>query len=257
MLTDYSPLLELANYHILARMFSYIPWLSPIPPEKVFSIFGGLMALVEALNGMGVAFTSNVKGNKQEVGKDLVLASLGLQLCIISSFFVMSTIFQLRCSKANIRNKAIPILPFTLYGSMILILIRSVYRVIEHAGNTSLDFDNNQELKSLSPMLRYEWYFYVFEGITMLANSLLWNVLNAGRFLPQNATVFLAEDGTTEMEIPEDPSDDQSSVAQVGRMVMQVITFGMWGHIFPKEQQGKEALLGNNDEESTSYSHHV
>lgn len=59
-------------------MFSYVPWLSPLPADKVFAIFGSLMAIVETLNGLGVAFTSNPMGSKQEAGKILVLASLGL-----------------------------------------------------------------------------------------------------------------------------------------------------------------------------------
>ncbi|KAJ5584312.1 uncharacterized protein N7459_004112 [Penicillium hispanicum] len=233
------PLLELCNYHILGRMFSYIPWLSPFPPGNVLMLFGGLMGLVEAFNGIGVAFTSNPTGNKQEAGKGLVLASLSIQLCVITSFFVMSTIFLVRCFKANIRNKAIPSLPYTLYVSMVLILIRSIYRVVQHAGNTTMNLHSQQELESLSPIMRYEWYFLVFEGATMLLNSLLWNVFNAGRFLPQDEKVFLDEDGKTEMYIPSDPNDEVSP-AQLLRLVMQLLTFGLWGLVFPKKETNKE-----------------
>ena len=240
-------------------MFSYVPWLSPLPPESVFAIFGSLMAIVEALNGLGVAFTSNPTGNKQEAGRILVLASLGLQLCVIISFFVMSIMFHVRCLKANIRNRVISTLPYTLYVSMALILIRSVYRVVEHAGNTSLDIGNEQELQSLSPLLRYEWYFYVFEATTMLLNSLLWNLFNAGRFLPRSSKVFLAEDGTTEMTIlDESTPGDQPAAAQIGRLVMQILTFGLWGQVFPKKQSSKEeALEKGSKPESTGPSHQV
>ena len=47
-------------------MFFYVPWFSPLPVEKVFAIFGSLMAIVEALDGLGVAFASNPTENKQE-----------------------------------------------------------------------------------------------------------------------------------------------------------------------------------------------
>lgn len=117
------------------------------------------MVIVEALKGLGVAFTSNPTGNEQEAGRILVLASLGLQLCLIISFFVMSIMFHMQCLKANVRNRVISTLPFTLYMSMALILIRRIYRVVEHTGNTSLDIGNERELRSLSPLLRYEWYF--------------------------------------------------------------------------------------------------
>ena len=242
-------------------MFSYVPWLSPLPPETVFAIFGSLMAIVEALNGLGVAFTSNPTGNKQEAGRILVLASLGLQLCVILSFFLMSIMFHVRCLKANIRNRVISTLPSTLYVSMALILIRSIYRVVEHTGNTSLDIGNEQELQSLSPLLRYEWYFYVFEATTMLLNSLLWNVFNAGRFLPRSSKVFLAEDGMTEMITVDDESTTtggQPVAAQGGRLVMQVLTFGLWGQVFPKKQSCKEESLQEGSEpEFTRSSHQV
>lgn len=82
-------------------MFSYVPWLSPLPPETVLAIFGSLMAIVEALNGLGVVFISNPTGNKQEAGRILVLASLGFQLCVIISFFVMSIIIPCAVSQGQ------------------------------------------------------------------------------------------------------------------------------------------------------------
>lgn len=122
------------------------------------------MAIVEALNGLGVVFISNPTGNKQEAGRILVLASLGFQLCVIISFFVMSIMFHVQCLKANIRNRVISTLPFTLYVSMALVLIRSIYRVVEHTGNTSLDIGNEQELQSLSLLLRYECLLLCLRG---------------------------------------------------------------------------------------------
>lgn len=240
-------------------MFSYVPWLSPLPADKVFAIFGSLMAIVETLNGLGVAFTSNPMGSKQEAGKILVLASLGLQICVIISFFMMSIMFHVRCVKANVCSRVISTLPFTLYVSMALIVIRSIYRVVEHTGNTSLDISNEQELQSLSPLLRYEWYLYVFEATTMLLNSLLWNAFNASRFLPRSSKVFLAEDGTTEMTVlDESTTGDQPAAAQIGRLMMQLLTFGLWGQIFPKRRSSKEESFEKTSEpESTGSFHQV
>lgn len=212
-----------------------------MPANKVLPVFGGLMALVEAFNGIGVAFTSNPTGNKQDAGRALVLASLSIQLCVILSFFVISAVFLWRYSKAGIRNKAIPTLPITLYTSMILIVIRSVYRVVQHAGNTTVNLHDEEELKSLSPLMRYEVYFLVFEGVTMLLNSLLWNVFNSGRYLPGDESVFLDQDGVTEMYTPRDRGDGQQSPSNILRLIMQLLTLGLWGMIFPKkETSGKD-----------------
>lgn len=231
------PLNELGNYHTLGRVFSYVPWLSPFPPSLIFAFFSSLMGLVEALNGLGVAFTSNPTGNKQEIGKSLVLASLGVQLCVILSFFVLATLLYVRYHKRGLHTKVVSTVLNTLYVSMTLILIRSIYRVVEHSGNTSMDLGNEQELRSLSPLLRYEWYFYVFEATMMLLNSLLWNVFHPGRFLPVDKR-FLAEDGVTEMVFPANPSDGQIDIQHIGRLVMQILTLGLWGQIFPKSQGG-------------------
>lgn len=63
----------------------------------------------------------------------------------------------------------------------------------------------------------------------MLLNSLLWNVFNAGRSLPRSSKVFLAEDGITEMITVDESTTagGQPVAAQVGRLVMQVLTFGL------------------------------
>ncbi|KAH8423383.1 putative RTA1 domain protein [Aspergillus melleus] len=241
-----SPLLELANYHVLSRLLSYIPWLAPVPPKRVLGTFGALIAAVEGLNGLGIAFTSNPDGNQQGLGQGLVVASLGVQICVIACFMVITSVFHRRCHKANIQNKAIPALPLTLYQSTAFIVMRSIYRLVEHAGNSNLDLNNPDELRSLSPLLRYEWYFYVFEGTTMLLNSLVWNIWNAGRFLPKNAKTVLAQDGKTEIDTLEEvtgPEEQPSALAQILYLVMQALTLGIWGLVFPKKEGRKEVEL--------------
>lgn len=47
-----------------------------------------------------------------------------------------------------------------------------------------------------------EAYFYVFEGVMMLANSIMLNVMHPGRLLPQDARVYLGTDGVTELRGP-------------------------------------------------------
>lgn len=75
---------------------------------------------------------------------------------------------------------------------------------------------------TLTPILRYEWFFYVFEATLMLINSILWNLWNPGRYLPRNYHVYLAPDGRTELE-GEDRSDDRPLLAKAG----SVLTFGI------------------------------
>ncbi|KAL4805660.1 hypothetical protein BDV18DRAFT_160565 [Aspergillus unguis] len=227
------PLLELSNYHVLGRIFSYVPHLAPIPPGNVLNIFGGLMGLVEALNGLGVSFTSNPTGNNQGIGRILILISLSIQVCVITVFLIVGVIFYLRCAKASITRRGIPTLLITLYTSMLLILVRCIYRLVEHAGNTSLDVSNVESMESLDPLLRYEWFFYVFDASLMLCNSWLWNIVHPGRYLPTDKRVHLAEDGVTEMG---GKGDGELGLGEMLRLGMQVITFGVWG-LFTGEEK--------------------
>ena len=230
MLTDseplFSPLLELANYHILGRILYYVPYFAPIAPGKILSTFGGLMALVEALNALGVALGSNrstdATHNKQGLGNRFTLAALAIQFFVILVFVSLAGVFHRRCVKANIHARAVSVPLTTLYVSMALIWIRCIYRFVEHCGNTNVQIDDLDSLKSLSPIVRYEWFFYVFEASLMLINSMLWNILHPGRYLPRSYHVHLSEDGMTEVE-GEDEEDDRPMVAKAG----YVLSFGV------------------------------
>lgn len=203
------------------------------------------MMIVETLNSLGVAFTSNPTSSQTQAGKILVLAAIGIQIILIMAFFCLAGIFHWRCSKNGIRIKAVPALPIVMYVSMFLILIRSVYRMVEHAGNSALDVYDLEKLQSLSPLLRYEWYFFVFEGATMLANSLLWNVWHASRYLPQSRTVFIAEDGVTEITWEEESIGDRPTLAKATHGAMTILTLGVSAYIFPQKQQNEKHLKQN------------
>jgi len=180
------------------------------------------MALVEALNAVGVALVANPssRSGTQELGKHLTIASLAIQLGIIATFAVLSGIFHRRCAVARIRSRAVWTTLTTLYISMGLILVRSIFRTVEHTGNTTVRLGDLEALRSLSPLLRYEWYFYIFEATLMLLNSVLWNIWNPGRYLRKN--VHLSTDGETEVEADRQ-LDHRTILAKIGN----VLTFGL------------------------------
>lgn len=182
------------------------------------------MALVETLNALGVALSANPSSShsQQELGSRLTIAALAIQLGVIVIFVLLAATFHRRCAKANIHAKAVSTPLITLYISMSLILVRCIYRLVEHLGNTTVRLDDVESLKALSPILRYEWFFYVFEATLMLINSVLWNVWNPGRYLPRNYHVYLAEDGRTELE-GDDTPDNRPLLAKTA----SVLTFGI------------------------------
>jgi hypothetical protein len=55
---------------------------------------------------------------------------------------------------------------------------------------------------TLSPTVRYEWFFWVFEASILLVNSVLWNLRHPRHHLPEDYHVYLAQDGKTELKGP-------------------------------------------------------
>lgn len=182
----------------------------------MLSTFGALMAVVEGVNAVGVSYTANPSSSQshQELGSRLTVSALALQLAVIAIFFVLTTIFHRRCAKANVLVRQVMTLLVVLYISMGLILIRCIYRFVEHQGNTTVDFADYESLWDLTPILRYEWFFYVFEASLMLINSVLWNVWHPGRFLPTDYHVYLARDGNSEIRGASKP-DDRSIIQKL------------------------------------------
>lgn len=103
-----------------------------------------------------------------------------------------------------------------------MILIRSVFRLVEYSGDDALDIYNYPALEKLTPLRRYEWYFWVFEASPMLVSSIVWNVWHPRRYLPENPCLHLDRDGTT-LVGHLDREEKRSLMQRTGN----VLTFGM------------------------------
>ncbi|KAK0719406.1 hypothetical protein B0H67DRAFT_573059 [Lasiosphaeris hirsuta] len=201
------PILELANYHTLGRVLYYVPYFAPIHPGRVLTTFATLSSVVEVLNAIGVSYLANrtLPDRFLKLGDALMKVSLVLQIIVISLFFLLAAIFHHRCRSGGVLSPQVKCPLVTLYVSMLLILGRTIYRMVEHFGapipssTAGVDID----VMDFSPaVLRYEWFFYVFEATLMLANSALWNAYHPRRYLPKDSRVYLAQDGRTELEGP-------------------------------------------------------
>lgn len=181
------------------------------------------MTLVEALNAVGVALAANPSGTKisQSLGKNLTITAVALQVVVIFIFVLMAAIFHYRFAHTRVKSASVRTVLLVLYTSMALIFTRCVFRLAEHTGDTKIDLDDMDALRRLSPLLRNEVYFYVFEATLMLINSWLWNVWHPGRYLPRNNCIVLAQDGTEVMS--EEHEDSRPLLAKTAH----VLTFGI------------------------------
>jgi hypothetical protein len=161
------PLLELQNYHVLGRILYYVPYHSPLHPGRVLTTFGFVSAIVEALNGWGASYSANqsLSDREMKAGHALIKTSLILQLGVLTCFFWLAVLFHRRCLKAGAMNAQLNSSLITLYISAGLISIRTIYRTVEYFGMAEYRFsDPDFDPQTMSPIIRYEVFFYIFEG---------------------------------------------------------------------------------------------
>ncbi|KAF4983828.1 hypothetical protein FZEAL_865 [Fusarium zealandicum] len=199
-----SPLLELQNYHILGRILYYVPYHSPIHPGRVLTTFGFVSGIIEALNGWGASYSANqsLTDRDIETGHALIKTSLILQLVVAILFVALAVVFHRRCIDNCIKNERLYNPLVTLYVSISLILARTIYRIVECFSIAELRYGPGFDPSTISPIVRYEWFFYVFEAAVMLINAVMFNVCHPRRYLPKNNKIYLSPNGVTEVEGP-------------------------------------------------------
>ncbi|TKA77324.1 hypothetical protein B0A49_02118 [Cryomyces minteri] len=198
------PIYELANYFVLGRILYYVPYHSPLHPGRVLTTFSAISAIVEVLNGQGASRVANTHSppHYQDVGHGLLKAALLLQLAIIGVFVVLAGYFHRRCKKGGVLKRNLKAVLLTLYGSCALITVRTIYRTVEYFQVASIDLASGSTHSRISPVVRYEWFFWVFEAVPMLSNTFLLNARHPAMCLPQNTKMYLSDDGVSEVEGP-------------------------------------------------------
>jgi hypothetical protein len=202
-LTDARPVYEGANYFLLGRILYYVPYFSPLHPGRVVTTFVGIDAAIGALTGNGASLVANntISQRRQTLGKNLLKAALLLQIASMAGFVAIAVRYHRKCKKAGVLNRNLRTVLIVLYTSCTLITIRTIYRTVEYFAAASLNVYSG-DFKHISPVLRHEEFFWVFEAMVMLSNSVLMNVFHPSRYLPRNNKIYLAEDGVTEIEGP-------------------------------------------------------
>ncbi|OJJ44299.1 hypothetical protein ASPZODRAFT_71896 [Penicilliopsis zonata CBS 506.65] len=193
------PVYEGANFFTLGRILYYIPYHSPIHPGRVFTTFVAMGAVIESITANGAALVANSSNSqsKQNTGKALLKAALILQIVLMAGFLALATKFYVNCSRAGVLNSKVKRAISVLYCSCTLITIRTIYRTVEYFSAASLNVSN---IKDMSPILKDEWFFWVFEATVMFTNTTMLNIFHPMRWLPRSNKIYLAQDGVTEVE---------------------------------------------------------
>ncbi|CZT24082.1 related to RTA1 domain protein [Ramularia collo-cygni] len=190
------PLFSAAEYFILSRLLSYLPYHTPIHPGRVLSTFFMLSTVVETLTASGAANSvgADRSPSQRSVGLDLLKAALILQ-CFVEVFFMsLVVLLEYRCRKAKRFPLHVRKVCYVLYTTSFMILVRCIVRTIEGFEAASCDPKEGY----CGTVSRNEWFLWTFEvaNITLFIVVLL--ICHPGRYLPNRSEVYLDYDGSME-----------------------------------------------------------
>jgi hypothetical protein len=167
-----------------AQQHSLIPikWLT-----KTF-VMGDVVSFLVQGSASGLMAT----GNNAQMGSNIVIAGLAIQVIMFGLFIITSIVFEVRMHRSpttEVFDDQINWLSRlrTLYAVSALILIRSVFRVVEYAaGNDGYP-------------LTHEWMLYVFDSVLMIISMVIWGVWHPGTLQK-----FIVSEQHTVTEVTED-----------------------------------------------------
>lgn len=160
-------------YMILGRTIRAVQGdaLSPIRSSWLTKIFvtGDIVCfLVQGVGGAILASADNDK-SKANLGRNVILVGLALQIILFGLFVVVACIFHSRIRKRPTVRSTQPQIQWrkmllVLYGVSLLIMGRNLFRVIEYG------------LGPNGYLLTHEWSLYVFDAtlMTLVMAALFW-----------------------------------------------------------------------------------
>jgi hypothetical protein len=193
------PLYSAAEYFILGRLLSYLPYHTPIHPGRVLSTFIFLSTVVETLTGSGAGNSagSGREPEQKRIGLALLNAALILQCFVEVFFFSLVATVEIRCRKAKNFPSNVRKVCYLLYITSAMILLRCIVRTIEGFEHSSCPSDRDDPY--CGPVSRNEWFLWTFEVSNITLFVILLCVFHPGNFLPRSHLVFLDQgDGKTE-----------------------------------------------------------
>ncbi|KAE9365646.1 RTA1 like protein [Stipitochalara longipes BDJ] len=130
-----------------------------------------------------------VTGNNVALGNNIVIAGLAIQVISFGLFIITAIVFQVRIGKFPTRESVLEEnMPwkqnlYGLYAMSVLVLIRSVFRVVEY----SLGYDGYA--------LEHEWTLYAFDSVPMFFVTVVffWRYPSRLRVPPKDGEVGTVE----------------------------------------------------------------
>ncbi|KAJ5984460.1 hypothetical protein N7481_006559 [Penicillium waksmanii] len=133
---------------------------------KIF-VIGDIVSFLAQFSG-GAMLANDATASK---GQSIMKVGVVVQLLFFGVFIATIIVFNMRLSKQGSRTKHI--VPWkkhivALYSTGLLILIRSIFRLIEFVESTD------------GPLSRHEWLLYVFDAVVILISCAILNYIHPG-----------------------------------------------------------------------------
>lgn len=117
----------------------------------------------------GLRSWDHVDGQHASMGQDTVIAGLVIQVVMFALFIITAVVFQVRMHHYSTREAFDDGLPwkrhlYTLYAVSLLIIARSIFRVVEYA------------MGQKGYPLIHEWTLYVFDALLMFIVMVIYGV---------------------------------------------------------------------------------
>ncbi|KAH6628961.1 RTA1 like protein-domain-containing protein [Boeremia exigua] len=156
-----------------------------------FFLLGDVLSFLSQGGGGGM-LTSAKTESSQKLGNNIILLGLGIQIIFFGFFMVVSVVFHFRItqrptSTSRSTNAPWRQLLWLLYGGSLLIMVRSMYRMVEYAQG------NNGAL------MQKEMYVYVLDATTMFIVAGVFAIWYPGKMLKEHTKIHDYVDAATEL----------------------------------------------------------
>ena len=129
-----------------------------------------------------------------KLGENIIIAGLCIQIAFFGVFIVVICVFHYRINASPTNACYYTKVPWrrfirVLYGTSVLIMVRSVFRVAEYV------------MGSDGPLLATEVYLYVFDATLMLLAAAMFNVYHPGRIIQVEDKLIALSNNDTSVDL--------------------------------------------------------
>ncbi|KAK0369206.1 hypothetical protein CPAR01_09360 [Colletotrichum paranaense] len=171
-------------YMVLGRLINLLDagGYSLIRPNWLTKVFvlGDVLSFFAQSGGGGMLATAKNSDNVK-LGENIIVGGLCIQILFFGFFIIVTLVFHLRLSR-NPTPKSLTVqtpwkgLLYVLYGTSLLIMVRSLFRVAEYVGG------KDSELQAK------EMYIYIFDATLMGITAMSFNWFHPSRVINHQAT---------------------------------------------------------------------